>query len=65
MTDRREASRRMTTTFRPTEATWPRPGEYRRVVHEIDDDGRVTPSVQCPQCDYHETGVVPEGWADA
>lgn len=55
----------MTTTFRPTEATWPRPGEYRRVVHEIDDDGRVTPSVQCPQCDYHETGVVPEGWADA
>ena len=75
------------TTFRPTEATWPKPGQYRRVVsdgqvtarlccpkchyqavldHEIDAEGRVTPSVECPDgCGYHETGVVLEGWADA
>ncbi len=25
--------------------------------HEIDDQGRVTPSVDCSECEYHETGV--------
>jgi hypothetical protein len=31
--------------------------------HEIDSEGRITPSVDCTQCDYHEVGVVLEGWA--
>ena len=33
--------------------------------HGIDDEGRVTPSVDCTQCEYHESGVVLEGWNDA
>lgn len=30
--------------------------------HEIDHVGNVTPSVDCPSCDYHETGVLLIGW---
>lgn len=30
--------------------------------HEIDAKGRVSPSVACPNCSYHESGVVLEGW---
>ncbi len=30
--------------------------------HEIDAAGNVTPSVDCTECAYHETGVVLEGW---
>ncbi len=30
--------------------------------HEIDAAGNVTPSVDCTECEYHEVGVVLEGW---
>ena len=30
--------------------------------HEIDRLGNVTPSVDCTECEYHETGVILEGW---
>ncbi len=30
--------------------------------HEIDEAGNVTPSVDCTECEYHEVGVVVEGW---
>lgn len=33
------------------------------VDHTIDHLGNVTPSVDCTQCQYHETGVVLVGWA--
>ena len=33
------------------------------VDHEISEQGNVTPSVDCTQCEYHEVGVVLVGWA--
>ena len=30
--------------------------------HEIDEHGNVHPSVDCTECEYHETGVVLVGW---
>ena len=27
------------------------------------DDGLVTPSVDCTECEFHESGLVLEGWA--
>lgn len=29
--------------------------------HDIDDDGTVTPSVQCPSCEWHEM-IRLDGW---
>ena len=31
-------------------------------LHEIDHLGNVTPSVDCEECDYHESGLVLVGW---
>jgi hypothetical protein len=31
-------------------------------THEIADDGKVTPSMVCPNCDFHEH-IVLEGWS--
>ncbi len=33
--------------------------------HEVDAEGNVTPSVDCPECEYHETGVKLIGWEAA
>lgn len=42
----------------------PNCGVIGTLNHEIDDEGRVTPSVGCPEdCGYHETGVILEGWS--
>ncbi len=30
--------------------------------HSIDAQGNVKPSVDCTECEYHESGVVLEGW---
>ncbi len=36
-------------------------GHSHRLDHTIDDNGGVRPSVQCPNCDYHEF-VILDGW---
>lgn len=33
-----------------------------KLDHEIADDGILTPSLDCPTCPFHETGVQLEGW---
>lgn len=40
----------------------PRCERVAQLDHEVDDEGRVTPSVDCPVCSYHESGVVLADW---
>lgn len=32
--------------------------------HEVHPSGVITPSLDCPQCPFHENGVRLEGWTD-
>lgn len=41
----------MITTFRRTDAVWPKPGEWRRVII----DGKATARLCCPGCHLHAT----------
>ncbi len=38
-------------------------GVTMRLDHEVDAAGVISPSLDCPLCSYHESGVVLDGWA--
>lgn len=37
-------------------------GHIAYLDHEINEKGEVSPSVQCPKCDFHESGLILEEW---
>jgi len=38
-------------------------GHLAALDHGIDTDGTVSPSVQCPKCDFHESNLVLDGYS--
>lgn len=37
-------------------------GHVAVLDHEVSLKGEVTPSIQCPKCEFHESGVILDGF---